>query len=88
MRWFEGHAIACASAFGDARASAPWPLCRRIIDPNRPESVSLLMLAPACSPCRAWFALLAVMGTRGGPLLLDHSVRDAMASYAIRLPIG
>ncbi|BCT92671.1 membrane protein [Lysobacter helvus] len=88
-RWFAGHADRLlASALRWTRAH---PRLGRyagaLIDPNRPESASLLMLA-ACLflIAWAWFALLAVLWTRGGPLLLDHSVRDAMA--ALRNPLA
>ncbi len=58
-----------------------------LIDPNRPESASLLILAVwLFAIAWAWGALLALLWARGGPLLLDHTVRDAMA--ALRNPLA
>src|SRR3546814_18534177 len=57
------------------------------MDPNRPESASLALLA-ACllAVGWAWFALLALLLARGGPLLLDWSVYSLMAS--LRNPLA
>ena len=58
-----------------------------LIDPNRPESASLLILAVwLFAIAWAWGALLTVLWAKGGPLLLDHSVREAM--IALRNPLA
>ena len=58
-----------------------------LIDPNRPESASLALLA-VCLLGIAWagFALFAAMWARGEPLPLDRSVYDAM--FALRNPLA
>ena len=72
----------------DARASAPGPLRRRAdrsqppriglaADPRRVPVRDRLGVVRAARPC---------CGRSGGPLLLDHSVRDAMA--ALRNPLA
>ncbi|MFC7301295.1 bifunctional DedA family/phosphatase PAP2 family protein [Cognatiluteimonas weifangensis] len=58
-----------------------------LIDPNRPESASLALLAACLLAIGwAWFALLAVVLARGGPLLLDRNVHAAM--LALRNPLA
>ena len=58
-----------------------------LIDPNRPESASLALLAACLLAIGwAWFALLALVLARGGPLLLDHNVHAAM--LALRNPLA
>ena len=48
-----------------------------LIDPNRPESPSLLMLAVCLLGISwAWFTLLATLLASGGPLALDHSIHE------------
>lgn len=58
-----------------------------LIDPNRPESASLAILA-ACLLAMgwAWFALLATVLMRGEPLLIDLQVHEAM--HALRNPLA
>ena len=88
-RWFAGHADRLLERA--LRWSREHPRLARyagaLIDPNRPESASLLILAAALFVIAwAWAALLAVLWSRGGPLGLDHSVRDSMA--ALRNPLA
>ena len=58
-----------------------------LVDPNRPESASLLMLA-ACllGISWIWFSLLALLLANGGPLGLDYSVHEIM--MALRNPLA
>lgn len=58
-----------------------------LIDPNRPESASLAILA-ACllAIAWAWFAFMATMWMRGEPLALDRSIYAAMS--ALRNPLA
>lgn len=88
-RWFVDHADALlARALAWTRAH---PRLGRyaaaLIDPNRPESASLVILAACLLAIGwAWFALLAAVLTRGEPLALDRSVHEAM--YALRNPLA
>jgi membrane protein DedA with SNARE-associated domain/membrane-associated phospholipid phosphatase len=88
-RWFAGHAD---TLLGRAlRWSRRHPRFGRytqsLIDPNRPESASLALLAACLLAIGwAWFALLALVLARGGPLLLDQSVYAAMAT--LRNPLA
>src|SRR5690606_3709430 len=88
-RWFDHHANALlARALKWTRAH---PRLGRyaaaLIDPNRPESASLMVLA-ACllGIAWAWFALLATVLMRGEPLLVDQSLFQSM--YALRNPLA
>ncbi|MGH8072668.1 MAG: bifunctional DedA family/phosphatase PAP2 family protein [Lysobacter sp.] len=58
-----------------------------LIDPNRPESASLVMLA-ACLLAISWiwFTLLAMLLASGGPLALDHHLHDLM--WTLRNPLA
>ncbi len=88
-RWFAGHANSLlARALNLSRAH---PRLGRyavaLIDPNRPESASLAILAACLLGIGwAWFALLALLLARGGPLVLDHRVFEAM--FALRNPLA
>ncbi len=88
-RWFAGHADALlARALKWTRAH---PVLGRyaaaLIDPNRPESASLAILA-ACLVAIgvAWFSLLAMVLARGEPLAIDLHVHDAM--FDLRNPLA
>ncbi|UHQ20827.1 VTT domain-containing protein [Lysobacter sp. KIS68-7] len=88
-RWFAGHADRLLEQA--LRWSREHPRLGRyagaVIDPNRPESASLLILAAALFVIAwAWAALLAALWARGGPLGLDHRVRDFMT--AVRNPLA
>ena len=88
-RWFARHADnLLAQALRWTRAH---PRLGRyaaaLIDPNRPESASLVLLA-ACLMGIAWagFALFVAMWARGEPLPLDRTVYEAM--FALRNPLA
>jgi membrane protein DedA with SNARE-associated domain/membrane-associated phospholipid phosphatase len=88
-RWFAGHADALLARA--LRWSRDHPRLGRyaqaLIDPNRPESASLALLAACLLAIGwAWFALLAVVLTRGGPLRLDRELYTAMAT--LRNPLA
>jgi len=58
-----------------------------LIDPNRPESPSLLLLAACLLAIGwAWFAWLAAVLARGGPLAIDRSIYEAMSQ--LRNPLA
>ena len=88
-RWFSRHAdrlLARALKWTSAHPHLG-RYAGALINPNRPESASLLILAVwLFAIAWAWGALLTVLWARGGPLMLDHSVRDAMA--ALRNPLA
>lgn len=88
-RWFAGHAdrlLARALKWTRAhprlsRYAAP------LIQHNRPESASLAMLAMCLLAIGwSWFALLAVVVARRGPLVLDEHVHALMAG--LRNPLA
>ncbi|MDQ3269382.1 MAG: bifunctional DedA family/phosphatase PAP2 family protein [Pseudomonadota bacterium] len=58
-----------------------------LIDPNRPESASLVMLAVSLLVI-SWvgFTLLAMLLASGGPLALDHNVHELM--WSLRNPLA
>ncbi|TWT18211.1 phosphatase PAP2 family protein [Luteimonas marina] len=88
-RWFDRHANdLLARALRWTRAH---PRLGRyaaaLIDPNRPESASLAILAACLLAIGwAWFALLGTVWMRGEPLALDLSVFQAM--YELRNPLA
>ena len=80
-RWFAQHADSLlAQVLRWARAHphlARWVM--PLVNPNRPESPSLLVLAASLLAISwIWFTLLAVLLTNGGPLGLDHSIHEFM----------
>ena len=88
-RWFAQHADALlARALAWTRAH---PRLGRytgaLIDPNRPESASLVMLA-ACllAISWAWFSLLAGLLASGGPFAFDRHVHELM--WSLRNPLA
>ena len=88
-RWFAGHADRLLERALKWTRAHPHlgKYAGALIDPNRPESASLLILAACLFVIAwAWFALLAALWTRGGPLALDLNVRAFMA--ALRNPLG
>ena len=88
-RWFDHHANdLLARALRWTRAH---PRLGRytaaLIDPNRPESASLAILAACLLAIGwAWFALLGTVWMRGEPLALDLSVFRFM--YELRNPLA
>jgi uncharacterized protein (TIGR03382 family) len=88
-RWFAGHADALLARA--LRWTRDHPRLGRyasgLIDPNRPESPSLVILAACLLAIGwAWFALVATVLMRGEPLLVDQRVHDAM--YGLRNPLA
>ena len=88
-RWFAAHAdTLLARALRWTRAH---PILSRwtapLIDPRRPESASLLLLA-ACLFLVAWLwaGFSASLLMAGGPSLLDHDVHAAM--FSLRNPLA
>ncbi len=58
-----------------------------LIDPNRPESPSLVLLAACLLAIGwAWFAWLAAVLARGGPLAIDRNIYEAMSK--LRNPLA
>ncbi|WP_363798766.1 VTT domain-containing protein [Lysobacter firmicutimachus] len=88
-RWFANHADnLLARALRWTRAH---PRLGRyaaaLIDPNRPESASLVMLAVCLLGISwIWFTLLATLLASGGPLAIDHSVHEFM--WTLRNPLA
>jgi len=88
-RWFAGHADRLLAQL--LRWSRAHPRLGRyaaaMVDPNRPESASLLVLAASLLAIGwAGFAWLAAVLARGGPLLLDQWINSAMR--ALRNPLA
>lgn len=88
-RWFAHHADALLARA--LRWSRAHPRLGRyavaLIDPNRPESAALAILAACLLAIGwAWFALLATVLAGGGPLPLDRNVFEAMV--ALRNPLA
>ncbi len=88
-RWFADHADALLVRA--LRWSRAHPRLGRytvaLIDPNRPESPSLAILAVCLLAIGwAWFAWVAVLLARGGPLLIDQKVYALMSS--LRNPLA
>jgi membrane protein DedA with SNARE-associated domain len=88
-RWFAGHADRLLARL--LRWSRAHPRLGRyaeaMVDPNRPESASLLVLAAALLTV-GWggFAWLAAVLARGGPLLVDRWIDASMR--ALRNPLA
>ncbi len=88
-RWFAAHADnLLARALKWTRAH---PHLGRyagaLINPNRPESPSLVLLAVCLLAISwIWFSLLATLLVRGGPLVLDHRIHDFM--WTLRNPLA
>jgi membrane protein DedA with SNARE-associated domain/membrane-associated phospholipid phosphatase len=88
-RWFAAHADSLlARALAWTRAH---PRLGRyaaaLINPNRPESPSLVLLAVCLLAISwAWFSLLATLLVKGGPLVLDHRIHEFM--WALRNPLA
>ena len=88
-RWFADHAdTLLARALRWTRQHPRLgPYAAALIDPNRPESPSLLMLAVCLLGISwAWFTLVASLLASGGPLALDHTIHDFM--WSLRNPLA
>ena len=88
-RWFAGHADRLLEQL--LRWSRAHPRLGRyaeaMVDPNRPESASLLVLAASLLAIGwAGFAWLAAVLARGGPLRLDEWIATSMR--ALRNPLA
>lgn len=88
-RWFDAHAnslLARLLAWSRAHPRLG-RYAMALVDPNRPESASLAILA-VCLLAFGWacFALLATVIMRGEPLLIDQSVFQFM--YELRNPLA
>jgi membrane protein DedA with SNARE-associated domain/membrane-associated phospholipid phosphatase len=88
-RWFAHHADTLLARA--LRWSSAHPRLGRyaqaLVDPKRPESAPLALLAACLLAIGwAWFALLALVLGRGGPLLIDQTVYSAMAT--LRNPLA
>lgn len=88
-RWFVGHAdrlLARALKWTHAHPRLG-RYAEPLIQPNRPESAALAMLAMCLTAIGwGWFALLAVLVAHGGPLGLDLQVNALMAT--LRNPLA
>ncbi|HVI58143.1 MAG TPA: VTT domain-containing protein [Luteimonas sp.] len=88
-RWFARHADSLlARALRWTRAHPHLgKYAGAMIDPNRPESASLLILAACLLAIGvAWFALLGTVLMRSEPLAIDRAVYEAM--LALRNPLA
>jgi len=88
-RWFANHADALLARA--LRWTQAHPRLSRymapLIDPMRPESASLALLAACLLGIGwAWFTLLATVWMRGEPLAIDRNVYEAM--LALRNPLA
>lgn len=88
-RWFAQHTDSLMARL--LRWTRAHPVLGRaasyLVDPNRPESPSLLLLLAALL-AMSWTALmwLTALVARGGPLAVDHRVYDAM--FTLRNPLA
>ena len=88
-RWFAQHTDSLMARL--LRWTRAHPVLGRpasyLVDPNRPESPSLLLLLAALLAL-VWTALmwLAALAVRGGPLGIDHRVYEAM--FSLRNPLA
>ncbi len=88
-RWFAQHTDSLMARL--LRWTRAHPVLGRpasyLVDPNRPESPSLLLLMAALLALM-WTALmwLAALAVRGGPLGIDHRVYEAM--FSLRNPLA
>jgi membrane protein DedA with SNARE-associated domain/membrane-associated phospholipid phosphatase len=81
-RWFAEHANnLLARALKWTRAHPHLgKYAAALIDPNRPESPSLVLLAAALLAIGwGWFAWLAAVLARGGPLAIDYRIFETMS---------
>lgn len=88
-RWFDGRANALLARLLAWTRAHPrlGRYAAALVDPNRPESPSLLVLAVVLLAIGwAWFALLFVVVAGGEPLALDLRVNEAM--FALRNPLA
>ena len=88
-RWFAGHADRLLARLLNWSRAHPrlGRYAQAMVDPNRPESASLLVLAASLLAI-GWggFAWLAAVLARGGPLLLDRWIAATMRT--LRNPLA
>lgn len=88
-RWFAAHAdtLLARALLWTRKHPYLGRYAGALIDPNRPESPSLVMLAVSLLVI-SWigFTLLAMLLASGGPLALDHNVHELM--WALRNPLA
>ena len=88
-RWFAAHAdnLLARALYWTRHHPTLGRYAAALIDPNRPESPSLLMLAVCLLAISwAWFTLLATLLASGGPLVIDHTVHEFM--WGLRNPLA
>lgn len=88
-RWFAGHADGVLKRALDWSRAHPrlGQFTGYLVDPNRPQSTSLLMLFAALIGL-LWIAVVGAVAllANGGPLGIDHRVYEAM--FALRTPLA
>lgn len=88
-RWFAQHADQLLARMLAWSRRHPWlgRYAVALVDPKRPESASLLMLAVCLLGISwIWASLLALLIASGGPLAIDHSIHELVAS--LRNPLA
>ncbi|SFL32963.1 bifunctional DedA family/phosphatase PAP2 family protein [Lysobacter sp. cf310] len=88
-RWFAAHAnnLLARALRWTRRHPRMGRYAEALIDPNRPESASLAILAVCLLTISwIWFTLLATLLASGGPLALDHSIHELM--WSLRNPLA
>ena len=88
-RWFAGHAdnLLARALKWTRQHPRLGRYAAALMDPNRPESPSLLVLAVSLLAISwAWFTLLASLLASGGPLALDHTIHAFM--WDLRNPLA
>ncbi len=88
-RWFAAHAdnLLARALYWTRHHPHLGRYAAALIDPNRPESPSLLMLAVCLLGISwAWFTLLASLLASGGPLAIDHTIHEFM--WGLRNPLA
>lgn len=88
-RWFATHAdsLLARALLWTAKHPRLGRYAGALIDPNRPESASLAMLAVSLLAISwAGFTLLAVMLASGGPLAVDRHLHELM--WSLRNPLA
>lgn len=88
-RWFARHADSLLARM--LRWTRAHPRLGRyagaLVDPNRPESASLVMLAASLLAISwGWFTLMAMLLASGGPTAFDHQLHDLM--WTLRNPLA
>lgn len=88
-RWFARHADSLLARMLHWTRAHPrlGRYAGALVDPNRPESASLVMLAASLLAISwGWFTLMAMLLASGGPTALDHQLHDLM--WTLRNPLA